>query len=90
MGSQEILMLQLRGKGILVIGGQGILSVTAQVGEYSGSWEPGNSTGHSKHRRLQSCSREGFPDVTAVLQQERASPLNEVATKLWSITALLC
>lgn len=37
-------------KRILAAEGQEILSVTARMGELSGSQEPGNSTGHSKQQ----------------------------------------
>ena len=42
--------------------------------ELSGSREPGNSTDHSEGSSSQHCSREGFPNVTTLLWQKRASP----------------
>lgn len=85
-------MSQLRWKRILVVGSQRILSTTAQVEECPGSWEPGNSTEHSKHSSLQSCSREGFPKETALLLQERASHQScfTLALVLQSAAILFC
>lgn len=74
---------QLGWRGILAVGSQGIVSVSAWVEECSGSWESGNCTGHYKHSSLQPCPQEGFPNVTALLCQERASLSKVDTTPLW-------
>lgn len=40
-------------------------SITALMEEYSDSWQPGISTGHSKHSGLHPCSRERFPQCNS-------------------------
>lgn len=52
------------------------VSIAAWVERYVSSGEPRNAT-HCKHRGLQPCSRDGFPNasVTTLLWQRRISPV---------------
>ena len=63
---------------MLAIRSQGILSATAQVEEFSGSWEPGIPQVTESIAAYSPALGKGFPNVTALLWQE--SFLSEVVT----------